>query len=88
MRVNLPAANSATLVNCTFTGNGVTGSAGYGGAVYLDNRKEGALFSPDDLRFLEAFADRGFVVIVARQLMVVIGGAKRRMLLQCFPPRQ
>ena len=33
------------------------------GAVYLDNRKEGALFSPDDLRFLEAFADHAALAL-------------------------
>jgi Nif-specific regulatory protein len=33
------------------------------GAVYLDNRREGALFSPDDLRFLEAFADHAALAL-------------------------
>jgi len=33
------------------------------GAVYLDNRKEGALFNPDDLRFLEAFADHAALAL-------------------------
>jgi Nif-specific regulatory protein len=33
------------------------------GAVYLDNRKAGALFSPDDLRFLEAFADHAALAL-------------------------
>ena len=33
------------------------------GAVYLDNRKEGALFTPDDLRFLEAFADHAALAL-------------------------
>ncbi len=33
------------------------------GAVYLDNRKEGALFTQDDLRFLEAFADHAALAL-------------------------
>jgi transcriptional regulator with GAF, ATPase, and Fis domain len=33
------------------------------GAVYLDSRKEGALFSADDLRFLEAFADHAALAL-------------------------
>ncbi len=33
------------------------------GAVYLDNRSEGAIFSNDDLRFLEAFADHAALAL-------------------------
>jgi len=33
------------------------------GAVYLDSRTEGALFSADDLRFLEAFADHAALAL-------------------------
>jgi transcriptional regulator with GAF, ATPase, and Fis domain/predicted negative regulator of RcsB-dependent stress response len=33
------------------------------GAVYLDSRREGALFTPDDLRFLEAFADHAALAL-------------------------
>jgi transcriptional regulator with GAF, ATPase, and Fis domain len=33
------------------------------GAVYLDNRREGALFTHDDLRFLEAFADHAALAL-------------------------
>jgi Nif-specific regulatory protein len=33
------------------------------GTVYLDSRKEGALFSQDDLRFIEAFADHAALAL-------------------------
>src|SRR4029079_12602574 len=33
------------------------------GAVYLDSRREGALFTPEDLRFLEAFADHAALAL-------------------------
>ena len=33
------------------------------GTVYLDDRREGRLFNPDDLRFLEAFADHASIAL-------------------------
>jgi Nif-specific regulatory protein len=33
------------------------------GAVYMANRRQGALFTPDDLRFLEAFADHAALAL-------------------------
>ena len=33
------------------------------GAVYLDNRSDSSLFAPDDLRFLEAFADHAALAL-------------------------
>ena len=36
------------------------------GAVYLDSRSDASLFSPDDLRFLEAFADHAALALGER----------------------
>jgi Nif-specific regulatory protein len=38
------------------------------GAVYLDNRSDSSLFSPDDLRFLEAFSDQAALALENAQI--------------------
>ena len=49
------------------------------GAVYLDNRKEGALFSADDLRFLEAFADHAALALENAQVRKELEVENRRL---------
>jgi len=49
------------------------------GAVYLDNRKQGALFSQDDLRFLEAFADHSALALQNAQIRHSLERENRRL---------
>ena len=50
------------------------------GTVYLDSRKEGELFTEDDLRFVEAFADQAALAIENARLRVALERQNRHLL--------
>ena len=49
------------------------------GTVYLDSRKDGRLFTPDDLRFVEAFADQAALAIENSRLRARLEKENRRL---------
>jgi transcriptional regulator with GAF, ATPase, and Fis domain len=49
------------------------------GTVYLDTRREGAFFSQDDLRFLEAFADHAAIALENQRRMADLERENRRL---------